>query len=231
MMGWWDGILGAAIAATCGCCCTCVEAWRRTRARRAARSACANACSAIRSHMQLSASSSTAALLSSTTGVRSASPPSKRRRSWLPTAPRQSSARSRLSAVTRSCCGRLKPAWTKARAKARIRLGSRLGPSWTATAALSLMPMRCTDGAELFTQGALVASGIARLQDRIQDEACATDLLGDENTARAAAWPVGRSVLSVLNADTPVDVLAQRGRLRWSRARWYPCAKAAPRSM
>ncbi len=69
------------------------------------------------------------------------------------------------------------------------------------------------DGAELFTQGALVASGFARVADRIGSKACAAELLGDENAARAAKLGLwGDPYYEVLNADTPADVLAQRGR-------------------
>jgi endonuclease YncB( thermonuclease family) len=69
------------------------------------------------------------------------------------------------------------------------------------------------DGAELFVQGALIASGFARVADRIGGKTCAAELLADENTARRAKLGLwGDPYYEVLNADTPADVLAQRGR-------------------
>jgi endonuclease YncB( thermonuclease family) len=69
------------------------------------------------------------------------------------------------------------------------------------------------DGDEIFAQGELIASGFARVADRIGSRACATDLLGREKAARReklGLW--GNSYYHVLDAETPADVLAQRGR-------------------
>jgi endonuclease YncB( thermonuclease family) len=69
------------------------------------------------------------------------------------------------------------------------------------------------DGEEIFAQGELVASGFARVGDRVGSRACAADLLGQERTARGeklGLW--GNSYYQVLDAETPADVLAQRGR-------------------
>jgi endonuclease YncB( thermonuclease family) len=69
------------------------------------------------------------------------------------------------------------------------------------------------DGEELFAQGALVQSGIARVADRIDGKACAQELLADELAARKAKLGLwGDPYYEVLNADAPADVLAQRGR-------------------
>ena len=69
------------------------------------------------------------------------------------------------------------------------------------------------DGTELFAQGELIASGFARVADRIGSKTCAAELLADENTARAAKLGLwGDPYYDVLNADTPVDVLARQGR-------------------
>jgi endonuclease YncB( thermonuclease family) len=69
------------------------------------------------------------------------------------------------------------------------------------------------DGTELFAQGELIASGFARVAARIGSKACAAELLGRENTARQAKLGLwGDPYYDVVNADTPVDVLAQRGR-------------------
>jgi endonuclease YncB( thermonuclease family) len=69
------------------------------------------------------------------------------------------------------------------------------------------------DGEEIFAQGELIASGFARVGDRIGSRACATYLLGRESAARRdklGLW--GNSYYQVLDAETPADVLAQRGR-------------------
>ena len=69
------------------------------------------------------------------------------------------------------------------------------------------------DGEELFAQGALLESGFARVADRIGNKGCAAELLAGENTARTAKLGLwGDPYYDVLNADAPVDVLAQRGR-------------------
>jgi endonuclease YncB( thermonuclease family) len=69
------------------------------------------------------------------------------------------------------------------------------------------------DGEEIFAQGELIASGFARVGDRVGSRACAIDLLGRESAARRqklGLW--GNSYYHVLDAETPADVLAQRGR-------------------
>jgi endonuclease YncB( thermonuclease family) len=69
------------------------------------------------------------------------------------------------------------------------------------------------DGEELFVQGELVASGFARVGDRIGSRACATDLLKRETAARAAGLGLwGNPYYAVLDGATPADVLAQKGR-------------------
>jgi endonuclease YncB( thermonuclease family) len=69
------------------------------------------------------------------------------------------------------------------------------------------------DGEEIFAQGELIASGFARVGDRVGSRACAAYLLGRESAARRqnlGLW--GDSYYHVLDAETPADVLAQRGR-------------------
>jgi endonuclease YncB( thermonuclease family) len=69
------------------------------------------------------------------------------------------------------------------------------------------------DGAELFAQGALVESGFARVADRVGNRTCAEALLKGESAARTAELGLWRDpYYEVLHADAPVDVLAQRGR-------------------
>jgi endonuclease YncB( thermonuclease family) len=69
------------------------------------------------------------------------------------------------------------------------------------------------DGDELFVQGELVASGFAQVGDRIGNSACATELLGRETAARRAKLGLwANPAYDVINAETPTDVLAHRGR-------------------
>jgi endonuclease YncB( thermonuclease family) len=69
------------------------------------------------------------------------------------------------------------------------------------------------DGDELFVQGEMIASGFARVGDRVGSRACAADLLKRENAARAAKLGLWADpYYEVLDAETPTDVLAQRGR-------------------
>jgi endonuclease YncB( thermonuclease family) len=69
------------------------------------------------------------------------------------------------------------------------------------------------DGDELFAQGELIASGFARVGDHVGSRACALELLKSENAARAAKLGLwADSHYDVLDAETPTDVLARRGR-------------------
>jgi endonuclease YncB( thermonuclease family) len=69
------------------------------------------------------------------------------------------------------------------------------------------------DGDELFAQGELIASGFARVGDHVGGRGCALELLKSENAARAAKLGLwADSHYDVLDAETPTDVLARRGR-------------------
>jgi endonuclease YncB( thermonuclease family) len=69
------------------------------------------------------------------------------------------------------------------------------------------------DGDELFAQGAMVESGLARVADRVDTRNCAETLLSGEKAARTAKLGLwGDPYYEVLDADAPADVLAQRGR-------------------
>jgi endonuclease YncB( thermonuclease family) len=69
------------------------------------------------------------------------------------------------------------------------------------------------DGDELFAQGELIASGFARVGDHVGSRSCALELLKSENAARAAKLGLwADSHYDVLDAETPTDVLARRGR-------------------
>jgi endonuclease YncB( thermonuclease family) len=69
------------------------------------------------------------------------------------------------------------------------------------------------DGDELFVQGELLASGFARVGNRIGSALCAAELLKREAAARAAGLGLwSNPYYAVLDAGTPADVLAQKGR-------------------
>ena len=69
------------------------------------------------------------------------------------------------------------------------------------------------DGEELFAQGELIASGFARVGDHVGSRTCTLALLESENAARAAKLGLwADSHYDVLDAETPTDVLARRGR-------------------
>jgi endonuclease YncB( thermonuclease family) len=69
------------------------------------------------------------------------------------------------------------------------------------------------DGEELFAQGELIASGFARVGDHVGSRPCALELLKSETAARAAKLGLwADSHYDVLDAETPTDVLARRGR-------------------
>jgi endonuclease YncB( thermonuclease family) len=69
------------------------------------------------------------------------------------------------------------------------------------------------DGDELFAQGELIASGFARVGDRVAGHACALELLKNEAAARRAKLGLwAEAYYDVLDAQTASDVLAQRGR-------------------
>jgi endonuclease YncB( thermonuclease family) len=69
------------------------------------------------------------------------------------------------------------------------------------------------DGEEIFAQGELIAAGFGRVSDQVGSRACAAELLGRERAARLGQLGLwANSYYQVLNAETPADVLAQRGR-------------------
>jgi endonuclease YncB( thermonuclease family) len=69
------------------------------------------------------------------------------------------------------------------------------------------------DGEELFAQGELIASGFARVGDHVGSRTCTVALLKSEDVARAAKLGLwADSHYDVLDAETPTDVLARRGR-------------------
>jgi endonuclease YncB( thermonuclease family) len=69
------------------------------------------------------------------------------------------------------------------------------------------------DGEELFAQGELIASGFARVGDHVGSRTCTLALRKSEDAARTAKLGLwADSHYDVLDAETPTDVLARRGR-------------------
>jgi endonuclease YncB( thermonuclease family) len=209
MMGWWDGILGAVIAATCGCCCACAED-AQAHADAPLPSACGGETVA---HTVAHATVSRVIdgrtfVLNDGRQVRLAAieaPPL--------VAPDGTAAKAALEALVGGDEVILRQAEGGLDQSLDQSLDQGLDHSLDRYGRVVAYAYAVRDGAELFTQGALVASGFARVADRVGGKACAAELLGDENTARAAKLGLwGDPYYEVLNADTPVDVLAQRGR-------------------
>jgi endonuclease YncB( thermonuclease family) len=203
MMGWWDGILGVAIATTCGCCCGLAED------AQALPDAPPHACGG-----ETVARATVGRIIDGRTfvlddgrEVRLAAieaPP-------LPMAQPSGPAPDGIAPDMKSAMA--------AKAALDALVGGDEVVLRQADAGLDrygrmvVYAYAVRDGAELFTQGALVASGFARVAGRIGSKTCATELLGDENAARAAKLGLwGDPYYEVLDADTPADVLAQRGR-------------------
>jgi endonuclease YncB( thermonuclease family) len=69
------------------------------------------------------------------------------------------------------------------------------------------------DDDRLFVQDEMLGAGLARAGDRIGSQSCARELLNHEAEARAAKLGLWADpYYDVLHAETPVDVLAHRGR-------------------
>ncbi len=73
------------------------------------------------------------------------------------------------------------------------------------------------DGDELFVQGEMIAAGFAQVSDQVGDQvgsrACAAALLARENAARKAKLGLWADpYYDLIDAETPADVLAHKGR-------------------
>ncbi len=69
------------------------------------------------------------------------------------------------------------------------------------------------EGADQAVQAALLAAGQALVAARVSSQACARELLRAEGAARKAKLGLwASSYYDLLNADSPTDVLAQKGR-------------------
>jgi endonuclease YncB( thermonuclease family) len=210
MMGWWDGILGAAIAATCGCCCALAQ-----DGRSAIVCGGETVVNATVSHII----DGRTFVLNDGREVRLAAievpllpPPGQSvpvpDKSGQMTASERDAAEHEGKAAKDALDALIGGDQVVLR-QADISLPNNLDRYGRIVAYAYAQ----RDGEELFAQGALLESGFARVADRIGNKGCAAELLAGENIARTAKLGLwGDPYYDVLNADAPVDVLAQRGR-------------------
>jgi endonuclease YncB( thermonuclease family) len=207
MMGWWNGILGALIAATCGCCCAAAQ-------DAAPRVACGG---------ETVAHATVAAIVDGRTfilgdgrQVRLAAvevPPLPSPESSVLPAEKPDPSHPDLSEpqglAAKTALDALIGGDQVVLRQADISLDNNLDRYGRIVSYVYAV----RDGEELFAQGALLESGFARVADRMGTKACAVELLADENAARIAKLGLWSDpYYEVLDADAPVDVLAQRGR-------------------
>jgi endonuclease YncB( thermonuclease family) len=205
MMGWWDGALASAIAVMCGCCCAAAQDLE-------AKSACGGETVAhatvdrvidgrtfvLNDGREVRLAAVEVPPLAPSSPSAAAQNPS---RDANPFRNDGLAAKSALEALIGGDDIVLRQAETG------------LDGSLDRYGRLVAYAYALRDGAELFAQGALIESGFARVADRVGSKACAMELLEGENAARAAKLGLwGDPYYEVLNADAPVDVLAQRGR-------------------
>jgi endonuclease YncB( thermonuclease family) len=197
MMGWWDGILGVAIAATCGCC------WAAAQDAAAPAMACGG--EAIAQATVNGVIDGRTLLLNDGREVRLAAievPP-------LPPAGGSEDASGRISKAAKAALDALAGGDQVLLRQADAGLDHNMDRYGRLVAYVYAR----RDGVELFAQGALIEAGLARAAGRIDGKSCAEELLTAEKTARAGKLGLWSDpYYEVLNADAPVDVLAQRGR-------------------
>jgi endonuclease YncB( thermonuclease family) len=209
MMGWWDGILSAAIAVTCGCVCAAAENTAPVIACGGETVAHATVGRIIDGRtfalsdgrqVRLAAIEVPPLILSGQSGF-----PAR-------TSGRDSSRpdfSGREGSAARDALDALIGGDEVVLRQADISLDDNLDRYGRIVAYAYAL----RDGEELFVQGALLESGFARVADRIGTKACALELLAEETAARTAKLGLWSDpYYEVLNADAPVDVLAQRGR-------------------
>ncbi|HSZ64944.1 MAG TPA: thermonuclease family protein [Xanthobacteraceae bacterium] len=211
MMGWWDGILGAAIAATCGCCCALAQ----------------DGGSAIVCGGETVVNATVSHIIDGRTFVLNDGREVRLAAIEVPPLPSPGqSARAPDKSGQMAASERDAAAEHEGKA-AKDALDALIGGDQVVLRQADIsLPNNLDrygrvvayayaqrDGEELFAQGALLESGFARVADRIGNKGCAAELLAGENTARTAKLGLwGDPYYDVLNADAPVDVLAQRGR-------------------
>jgi endonuclease YncB( thermonuclease family) len=196
MTGWWDGILGAAVAATWGCCCA--------GAQEAAAPAIACGGETIAQTAVSSIIDGRTLVLSDGREVRLAG-------IEVPPLPRAGDLAGPSEAIGKAAKAAL-DALTGGDQVVLRQADASLDRNTDRYGRLVAYVYAQRDGVELFTQGALIEAGLARAAGRIDGKGCTAALLADEKTARAAKLGLwGDPYYEVVNADAPVDVLAQRG--------------------
>ena len=87
------------------------------------------------------------------------------------------------------------------------------------------------DGDELFIEGEMIAAGLGRVDDRVGNMVCAAALFGREQAARKARRGLWSDpAFAILDAGVRWPCWRNKAALRWSKARWLRCMKAAPQS-
>jgi endonuclease YncB( thermonuclease family) len=198
MMGWWDGIRGAAIAAACGSC------WAAA-AQDAAAPAMACGGEVIARATVTGVIDGRTLLLSDGREVRLAAievpPPTMVGNSEKASGRIGEAAKAALDALTGGDQVLLRQA------------DAGLDHNTDRYGRLVAYVYAQRDDVELFAQSALIEAGLARAAGRINGKSCAEELLAAEKTARAGKLGLwGDPYYEVLNADAAVDVLAQLGR-------------------
>ena len=196
MMGWWDGIFGAAVAATCGCCCALPQDAQPNIACGGETVARATVSRIIDGRTFVLGDGHEVRLAA--IEVPPLPPPNVPNAQSAPGGTASKGALDALVGCDEVVLRQADP-----------------GPDHNLDryGRIVAYAYALRDGTELFAQGELIASGFARVADRIGSKTCAAELLADENTARAAKLGLwGDPYYDVLNADTPVDVLARQGR-------------------
>jgi endonuclease YncB( thermonuclease family) len=197
MMGWWDGILGVAIAATCGSCCAA--------AQDAAAPAIACGGEVITQAAVSGVIDGRTLLLNDGRQVRLAAIEVPA----VPVAAGSEDSPERVGKAAKAALDALTVGDQVLLRQADAGLDHNLDRYGRLVAYVYAQ----RDGVELFAQGALIEAGLARAAGRIDGKSCAEELLAGEKAARAGKLGLwGDPYYDVLNADTPVDVLAQRGR-------------------
>ena len=201
MMGWWDGILGAAVAATCGCWCA------------AAQDAAAPA---IACGGEVIAQATVSGIIDGRTLRLSDGREVRLAAIEVPPLAPVGDAAGRSAGTSGGMGNAAKAALDALTDGDRVLLRQAeagLERNVDRYGRLLAYVYAQRDGVELFAQGALIEAGLARAAGRIDGKSCAQELLADEKTARAGKLGLwGDPYYEVVNADALVDVLAQRGR-------------------
>jgi endonuclease YncB( thermonuclease family) len=212
MRGWWDGVLAAAIAAEFTAICACSGAMAQVQARTA--SACSGETIARGSASRIV--DGRGFVMDDGREVRLAAievPPLP-----LPqesgAAPGGVAAKDALAALLAGSGIMLK--------QAEQQISDRYGR-------VAAYAFTVRDGVEHLAQADLVAAGVPRVAARAGSRACVVELLTRENAARQPSLAFGPTRIMTCSAPAaPPMCWPNKAILRWSRAKWCRCVKAAP---